>query len=244
MRVNWIAALLASLGVCGSRRGPGALAQDAAMPTPKVVIYPGDIIRDDMLADLPAETAVGFGPFAETRSALVGKMARRTLLPGAAIPLAGVDNPRLVANGAEVKLVYMEGGLTIVTVGRGSAGRRSRRRHQGAQQRQRRDGHRGGPARRHRARERRVMRRLILIPVSLRVRRPGRWRRCASRTSPSLRGARDNQLIGYGLVVGLQGTGDTLRNVPFTEQAIQCDARSHGRQRPRQPRCAIATWPR
>jgi flagellar P-ring protein precursor FlgI len=37
----------------------------------------------------------------------------------------------------------------------------------------------------------------------------------------SLRGARDNQLIGYGLVVGLQSTGDTLRNVPFTEQAIQ-----------------------
>ncbi len=37
----------------------------------------------------------------------------------------------------------------------------------------------------------------------------------------SLRGARDSQLIGYGLVVGLQGIGDTLRNVPFTEQAIQ-----------------------
>jgi flagellar P-ring protein precursor FlgI len=37
----------------------------------------------------------------------------------------------------------------------------------------------------------------------------------------SLRGQRDFQLIGYGLVVGLQGTGDTLRNVPFTEQAIQ-----------------------
>ncbi|MGO9771075.1 MAG: flagellar basal body P-ring formation chaperone FlgA [Roseiarcus sp.] len=116
MRVNWIAALLASLGVWLAP-GPGALAQDAAMPTPKVVIYPGDIIRDDMLADLPAETAVGFGPFAESRSALVGKMARRTLLPGAAIPLAGVDNPRLVANGAEVKLFYMEGGLTIVTSG-------------------------------------------------------------------------------------------------------------------------------
>ena len=37
----------------------------------------------------------------------------------------------------------------------------------------------------------------------------------------ALRGARDSQLIGYGLVIGLQGTGDTLRNVPFTEQAIQ-----------------------
>jgi flagellar P-ring protein precursor FlgI len=37
----------------------------------------------------------------------------------------------------------------------------------------------------------------------------------------SLRGARDNQLIGYGLVVGLQSTGDSLRNAAFTEQAIQ-----------------------
>jgi flagellar P-ring protein precursor FlgI len=32
-------------------------------------------------------------------------------------------------------------------------------------------------------------------------------------------GPRDYQLIGYGLVIGLQGTGDTLRNAPFTEQS-------------------------
>jgi flagellar P-ring protein precursor FlgI len=37
----------------------------------------------------------------------------------------------------------------------------------------------------------------------------------------SLQGVRDNQLIGYGLVVGLAGVGDTLRNAPFTEQAMQ-----------------------
>jgi flagellar P-ring protein precursor FlgI len=37
----------------------------------------------------------------------------------------------------------------------------------------------------------------------------------------SIRGVRDNQLLGYGLVVGLQGTGDTLNNSPFTQQAIQ-----------------------
>jgi flagellar P-ring protein FlgI len=37
----------------------------------------------------------------------------------------------------------------------------------------------------------------------------------------SLQGVRDNQLIGYGLVVGIQGAGDTLRNSPFTEQAMQ-----------------------
>jgi flagellar P-ring protein precursor FlgI len=37
----------------------------------------------------------------------------------------------------------------------------------------------------------------------------------------SVQGVRDNQIIGYGLVTGLQGTGDTLRNAQFTEQSIQ-----------------------
>ncbi|MEO1039625.1 MAG: flagellar basal body P-ring protein FlgI [Pseudomonadota bacterium] len=33
-------------------------------------------------------------------------------------------------------------------------------------------------------------------------------------------GVRDNQLVGYGLVVGLDGTGDTLRNTAFTRQSL------------------------
>jgi flagellar P-ring protein precursor FlgI len=33
-------------------------------------------------------------------------------------------------------------------------------------------------------------------------------------------GVRENQLIGYGLVVGLAGTGDSLRNSPFTRQSL------------------------
>lgn len=33
-------------------------------------------------------------------------------------------------------------------------------------------------------------------------------------------GVRENQLIGYGLVVGLQGTGDSLRNAPQTKQSL------------------------
>jgi flagellar P-ring protein precursor FlgI len=33
-------------------------------------------------------------------------------------------------------------------------------------------------------------------------------------------GVRDNMLVGYGLVVGLNGTGDRLRNSPFTEQSL------------------------
>lgn len=34
-------------------------------------------------------------------------------------------------------------------------------------------------------------------------------------------GIRDNMLVGYGLVVGLNGSGDSLRNAPFTQQSLQ-----------------------
>ena len=37
----------------------------------------------------------------------------------------------------------------------------------------------------------------------------------------SLQGVRDNQLLGYGLVVGLQNTGDTLLNSTFTQQSLE-----------------------
>jgi len=41
-------------------------------------------------------------------------------------------------------------------------------------------------------------------------------------------GARDNQLIGYGLVGGLAGTGDQTTQVPYTVQAIQNMMRQMG----------------
>ncbi|WP_152046132.1 flagellar basal body P-ring protein FlgI [Aureimonas psammosilenae] len=37
----------------------------------------------------------------------------------------------------------------------------------------------------------------------------------------TIKGVRENQLVGYGLVIGLQGSGDSLRNSPFTEQSLQ-----------------------
>ncbi|MFD2739546.1 flagellar basal body P-ring protein FlgI [Sulfitobacter aestuarii] len=37
----------------------------------------------------------------------------------------------------------------------------------------------------------------------------------------SYEGVRGNQLIGYGLVVGLDGSGDSLRNSPFTRKSIE-----------------------
>lgn len=94
-----------------------AAAQEALAPTPRVVIYPGDVIRDDMLADVAEAARDGSGPFVEQRSLIVGKVARLTLLPGHAIPFSAVSNRKLVTNGAEVKLIYSEGGLVIMTTG-------------------------------------------------------------------------------------------------------------------------------
>ena len=53
----------------------------------------------------------------------------------------------------------------------------------------------------------------------------------------SVQGVRPNQLIGYGLVIGLNGTGDSLRNAPFTGQSIQSmldrmGETSHQKRRP------------
>jgi flagella basal body P-ring formation protein FlgA len=92
-------------------------AQEALVPTPKAVIYPGDIILDEMLVDAASAARDGSGPFVNSRSLIVGKVARLTFLPGHAIPYASVANRKLVSNGAEVKLVFSEGDLVITTTG-------------------------------------------------------------------------------------------------------------------------------
>lgn len=57
---------------------------------------------------------------------------------------------------------------------------------------------------------------LICLPLWVSVADAARLKDVAS-----LQSARDNQLIGYGLVVGLQGTGDALANSPYTDQSLR-----------------------
>jgi flagella basal body P-ring formation protein FlgA len=94
-----------------------AFAQETP-PVARVAIYPGDVISASMLEDrgyaLPRGTE---SLYALSRDALIGKAARRTFLPGHPIALAGVDNPRIVTIGAQIKLVFSEGGLQIAAVG-------------------------------------------------------------------------------------------------------------------------------
>ncbi len=53
---------------------------------------------------------------------------------------------------------------------------------------------------------------LLLLPVSAAAER--------IKDLASIRGVRDNQLLGYGLVVGLDGSGDQTTQTPFTVQSF------------------------
>ena len=53
---------------------------------------------------------------------------------------------------------------------------------------------------------------LLMLPVSASAER--------IKDLASIRGVRDNQLLGYGLVVGLDGSGDQTTQTPFTVQSI------------------------
>jgi flagellar basal body P-ring formation protein FlgA len=107
------AAIVAFAAACAT---PSS-AQEDLVPTAKAVIYPGDLILDEMLVDVPNPARDGSGPFINSRSLIVGKAARLTLLPGRAIPFSSVSNRKLVSNGTEVKLVFSEGDLIITTTG-------------------------------------------------------------------------------------------------------------------------------
>lgn len=96
----------------------GARAEDRTAVTPKAVIYPGETITGDMIEDrtLAPEEGTGTKQFL-SRADLIGKVARRTLLPGDTISPASVDNPRLVKIGANVRIIFVEGGMQIIAMG-------------------------------------------------------------------------------------------------------------------------------
>ena len=96
---------------------PPAWADDPLAPSPKAIIYPGDVITDDMLVQAPIAVQPYSGPVAMSANDVVGMVAHRTLLPGQSIPMAALAPPRVLRAGAPVKMIYVDGGLTIEASG-------------------------------------------------------------------------------------------------------------------------------
>jgi flagella basal body P-ring formation protein FlgA len=91
--------------------------EDVVVAVPTVTIYPGDVIGDEQIIERAfAPGTLGKFAIAQDRTMLVGKVARRTLLPGKPIPLNGVKDPDVVSRGGSVLAIYKSGGLTISSV--------------------------------------------------------------------------------------------------------------------------------
>jgi flagellar basal body P-ring formation protein FlgA len=93
-------------------------AADRLLPVPVATIYAGDTIKPTMLK----EQAYPEGyrprmPIVDTTARAVGRIARRTLLPGETIPAIALEEAKLVTRGASAVIVFEEHGVTISTLG-------------------------------------------------------------------------------------------------------------------------------
>ena len=106
--------LLAAV-VCLALSGGAARAGGGGvLPVPAVTVYPEEIIRPAMLDKrrFPARFLARRG-YVRDASRIIGKMARRTLVRGRAIPLNAVREPYAVRSGKAVRVIYENGGLVI-----------------------------------------------------------------------------------------------------------------------------------
>ena len=91
-------------------------AAELELPVPRVTLYPGDVIGDEQLVGRAfiAHTVTRASVVA-SREALIGKVARRTLLPGQPVPVGGVRDPYVVNQGKPAVVVFEADGLSIST---------------------------------------------------------------------------------------------------------------------------------
>ena len=96
---------------------PLAAAPANMLPVPVITIYPGDTILNTYLVDreFSSNEEALRGGIIDSRLALVGKLARRTLLPGVPIPSNAIADPNAISNGEKVRVVFNQDGLVIET---------------------------------------------------------------------------------------------------------------------------------
>ena len=88
------------------------------MPVPSVTILQGDVLSEELVAEerFVANDKVLRNYFT-SRESVVGKVARRVLPKGHAIPINALRDPFLFKEGERVVLVFVTGGLSIEASG-------------------------------------------------------------------------------------------------------------------------------
>ncbi|ATU96000.1 flagella basal body P-ring formation protein FlgA (plasmid) [Phyllobacterium zundukense] len=107
-----------ALAICMLPFAFAAHADRIAFLVPSQIIYPGQTIGNAGLQEkfftIKASAA---GQYVMSAEQLVGKVARRTLLPGQPILVTAVNEPNLIQRGVPVALVYNTGALVITAKG-------------------------------------------------------------------------------------------------------------------------------
>lgn len=112
---NWLRLLAVALSLAPSvAAGQGA----TSIPVPSVTIMQGDLVSGELLVDqsVTASERVLRNYFT-SREAVEGKVARRVLPAGHAIPINAVREPYLFKEGERVSIVFTAGGLSIEASG-------------------------------------------------------------------------------------------------------------------------------
>ncbi len=112
-RGSWAGSLTTALALAIS--AGVSLADDGdTVPVPRTTIYPGTVISDALLVDrAPRRGGDGPANILEERQALVGKVAKQTLLPDQPIPRGAVREPFLIKQGQSAFVMFRSAGLVI-----------------------------------------------------------------------------------------------------------------------------------
>ncbi len=109
----FLAAVFAAAPVAAQSAGP----ESTVAVTPIITLYPGDVIEENMVAEREFNQLRPVrGGYISSVDALIGKVSRRTLMPGFAIPQNAVENAKLVQKGVPTQLVFQDGALSITTL--------------------------------------------------------------------------------------------------------------------------------
>lgn len=105
------AVVFAAISLVGA---PRACAEKINYAVARVIIYPGETVTAALLVERQLERG---GQGFATKEQALGKVTRRTLLPGQLIALGALRPPDVVRSGKPVRLVYSADDLEITAQG-------------------------------------------------------------------------------------------------------------------------------
>jgi flagella basal body P-ring formation protein FlgA len=97
---------------------PAGAVEQRNLPVAATTIHSGEVVREEALVERGfAPNMPGIESFAASKASVVGRVARRTLLPGQPIPTTAVGEAGAVTRGVPVKVIVEDQGLVIVAYG-------------------------------------------------------------------------------------------------------------------------------